>query len=174
MFFLQMSGFPGSGKSTLSREIAKRTGALIIDHDITKSAMIKSLGSMKLDSKDLGKVSYEVDWAYIEFYLSQGYDVILDSPCLYSEMIEKGLYLSRKYQARYKYVECYLNDYSEISYRLRNRSRMASQISEAHKESFNHFIDASKRPSDHKYLIVDTSNPLEVYFDEVICYLDEV
>lgn len=34
MFFLQMSGFPGSGKSTLGRLIAKHTNAIVIDHDI--------------------------------------------------------------------------------------------------------------------------------------------
>jgi len=34
MFFLQMSGFPGSGKSTLSRIIANETGAVIIDQNL--------------------------------------------------------------------------------------------------------------------------------------------
>ena len=43
MFFLQMSGFTGSGKSTLARQISKITGAVIIDHDIVKSALLKSL-----------------------------------------------------------------------------------------------------------------------------------
>jgi predicted kinase len=28
MFFIQMAGFPGAGKSTLAREIGKRTGAV--------------------------------------------------------------------------------------------------------------------------------------------------
>jgi predicted kinase len=34
-----MSGFPGSGKSTLAKQIAKRTNAVIIDHDVVKSAL---------------------------------------------------------------------------------------------------------------------------------------
>lgn len=38
-----MSGFPGSGKSTVSKYIAKLTGAVIIDHDVLKSALLKSL-----------------------------------------------------------------------------------------------------------------------------------
>lgn len=41
-----MSGFPGSGKSTLARQIAKLTGAVIIDHDIVKSALLIILTQM--------------------------------------------------------------------------------------------------------------------------------
>lgn len=51
MFFVQMSGFPGSGKSTLSRQIAKRTGAVIVDHDIVKSALLHSIDDSPIDAK---------------------------------------------------------------------------------------------------------------------------
>lgn len=37
-----MSGLPGSGKSTLSREIARRLDAVIVDHDVTKTALLES------------------------------------------------------------------------------------------------------------------------------------
>lgn len=48
MFFLQMSGFPGSGKSTLSREIARRLDAVIVDHDVTKTALLESTSQHRL------------------------------------------------------------------------------------------------------------------------------
>lgn len=67
-----MSGFPGSGKSTLSRQIAKRTGAVIIDHDIVKSALLTSLKDFSIDEKIIGKVAYNIDWSLIDFHLSQG------------------------------------------------------------------------------------------------------
>lgn len=63
MFFLQMSGFPGSGKSTLSREIAKMTGAIIIDHDIVKSALLESFEVDDIDTRVAGKISYDIEWA---------------------------------------------------------------------------------------------------------------
>lgn len=56
MFFVQMSGFPGSGKSTLSREIAKRTGGVVIDHDIVKSALLHSIKGTPLDGKIAGNI----------------------------------------------------------------------------------------------------------------------
>lgn len=175
MFFLQMSGFPGSGKSTLARVIAKNTGAVIIDHDIVKSAFLQSCEGA-IDTKAAGRISYDIEWALIEFHLSQGHSVILDSPCFYVEMLDKGMSRSRKYGAKYKYIECYLNDAEEIDRRLKSRERMLSQIQqvlddEVSEEYFKKWIDNSKRPSDSVYLTVDSAQPLESYIDEVMNYI---
>jgi predicted kinase len=171
MFFLQMSGFPGSGKSTLARLIAQKTGAIVIDHDIVKTALLESMEA-EMDAKAVGKISYHIEWSLIDFHLSQGFDVILDSPCLYTEMLEKGTYLSKKYSAKYKYVECYLDDIKEINARLKNRQRMISQIQQAPpEEAFKRIIDNSKRPSDFRYLVVDSSQPLDSYINEVLDYI---
>lgn len=59
--FIQMSGFPGSGKSTLSRKIAERTGAIIVDHDVIKSAVLNSVDTIQIDGKSAGKMSYNID-----------------------------------------------------------------------------------------------------------------
>ena len=169
MFFVQMSGFPGSGKSTLSRQIAKRTGAVIIDHDIVKSALLHSIEDIPIDAKLAGKISYNIDWSLIEFHLSQGQNVVFDSPCLYQEMIDRGIGLSKKYKATYKYVECYLNDFHEVNNRLKNRERMVSQISEVlSEEAFTYTIENSKKPTDYPCIVVDTGRPLESYIDKLL------
>ncbi|PDY48474.1 ATP-binding protein [Bacillus pseudomycoides] len=174
MFFLQMSGFPGSGKSTLSRRIAKSTGAIVIDHDIVKTALLESLETRQIETTDAGGISYEIEWALIDFHLSQGHSVILDSPCLYTEMLEKGMKLSKKYNVKYKYVECYLNNIEEINNRLKKRKRMISQIEKVEsEETFKKWLDGSKRPSDFTYLIVDSGKPLEDYIDKVMVYMNE-
>ncbi|PEE40728.1 AAA family ATPase [Bacillus pseudomycoides] len=174
MFFLQMSGFPGSGKSTLSRRIAKSTGAIVIDHDIVKTALLESLETRQIETTDAGGISYEIEWALIDFHLSQRHSVILDSPCLYTEMLEKGMKLSKKYNVKYKYVECYLNNIEEINNRLKKRKRMISQIEKVEsEETFKKWLDGSKRPSDFTYLIVDSGKPLEDYIDKVMVYMNE-
>ena len=76
MFFIQMSGFPGSGKSTLALEIANETGCIIIDHDISKSAMLDCVDEGLIDAKLAGEMSYNVDFALVDYYLSQGRSVI--------------------------------------------------------------------------------------------------
>ncbi|MBH9964931.1 AAA family ATPase [[Bacillus] enclensis] len=174
MFFLQMSGFPGSGKSTLSREIAKRTEAIIIDHDVSKTALLETPAGAEMENKTSGSISYHIDWSFIESMLSQGKKVIFDSPCLYDEIIVNGTDLAKKYQAKYKYVECYLNDFNEINRRLKNRERKTSQIKEVNSlDDFNRTLENSKKPADHRYLVVDTSMGLDTYIDEVMEYLEE-
>jgi predicted kinase len=171
MFFLQMAGFPGSGKSTLAREIGKRTGAVVIDHDVVKSSLLHSIDKGKIASKLAGQISYNIDWSLIEYQLSQGHSVVFDSPCFYDKMLEKGTELSRKYNVSYKYVECFLDDYTQINYRLRNRDGMISQFNEVNEEMFNYGIHNSKKPDEQKCLTVDTKQPLESYIHEVIKYL---
>lgn len=174
MFFVQMSGFPGSGKSTLSRQIAKRTEAVIIDHDIVKSSLLHSIEGAPIDAKLAGKISYNIDWSLIEFQLSEGNNVIFDSPCLYDEMIEKGTALTKKYNVKYKYVECYLDDMNEINLRLKNRIRMISQIKEIKSvDAFKYTIENSKKPSKGKSLLVNTRQPIEGYLQEVMNYINE-
>lgn len=174
MFFVQMSGFPGSGKSTLARQILQKTGAVIIDHDIVKSALLHSIEEVAIDSNLAGKISYNIDWSLIEFHLSQGQDVIFDSPCLYQEMIDKGTYLSKRYNVKYKYIECYLSDIYEINSRLKNRERMISQIKEIKSEvAFKSTIENSKKPFGYKYMTVDTGQPLESYIQDVMNYIYE-
>lgn len=173
MYFCQMSGFPGSGKSTLARLIAKNTNAIVIDHDIVKSALLESIDS-NIDVNIAGKISYHIEWSLIDFYLSQGQSVILDSPCLYTEMVEKGTTLTKKYSAKYKYVECYLNDMDEINDRLKNRKRLISQIGQiTSEEGFKHAINNSKRPANVSSYIVNSDQPLDAYLDEVIKYINE-
>ena len=174
MVFIQMSGFPGSGKSTLARQIAKRMHTVIIDHDIVKSALLHAIDEIPIDPGQAGKVSYAIDWSLIEFQLANGQSVLFDSPCLYQEMIDTGMKLAETYNVKYKYVECYLEDISQLNERLKNRERMASQIQEVNsEEAFNYTINNSKRPSTSKYLVVDTSQPVDTYINGVMDYINE-
>ncbi|ARU61314.1 ATP-binding protein [Tumebacillus avium] len=172
MFFLQMSGVPGSGKSTLARAVGKATGAVVIDHDIVKSALLQS-GPADLDAGRAGMMSYEIEWALIDFHLSQGQSVILDSPCLYDVMVERGTALAEKHHATYKYVECALDDIKEVDHRLRTRQRMISQNDRVPSEEvFRKAFAGSKKPGDVPCLIVDTSKAFESYLDEVLRYVE--
>lgn len=172
MFFLQMSGFPGSGKSTLAKEISKEFNAVIIDHDIVKSALLDSMTKSHLDLAASGKISYAIDWSLADFYLSQGFPVILDSPCLYREMIEKGLALSKQYKVKYKYVECIAKDVHVVNKRLKERNNMISQITAiSSEEGFYKTIENSAKPRDTMILQVNTLQHLEEYITEVISYL---
>lgn len=176
MFFLQMSGYPGSGKSTLARAIARTTGAIVVDHDIVKSSLLGAMES-NIDSSLAGKISYDIDWSLVDFYLSQCRSVILDSPCLYSGLLDRGTELAKQYHVKYKYIECFLSDHNERDRRLRARQRMISQVPGVPAEVKDTLLtiesSSMKRPAEARYLIVDTSQPLEAYIDKVMEYINE-
>lgn len=174
MFFLQMSGFPGSGKSTLSREIARRLDAVIVDHDVTKTALLESTAQHSLDPELAGRVAYDLDWALVEFHLSLGRNVILDSPCLYGVMIDRGLAMTANSGATYRYVECLVDDVDEINRRLRERERKLSQIGSVSPENFYRTVTANKRPAHMHTLTIDINRPLETYLPDVIAYLQGI
>ncbi|GLC31209.1 AAA family ATPase [Clostridium omnivorum] len=153
MFLLQMAGYPGSGKSTLSRKIAKRTGAIVIDRDIIKTSMINS----KVPDSIVADASYSVVFDLAEFYLGMQISVVIDTPCFYEDTLNNGISISKKYGASYKYIECRVEDYSIIENRIYTRDRLISQIGDTSMERFNNALDKSVRPMNGKFLIIDTS-----------------
>lgn len=172
MFFVQMSGFPGSGKSTLALEIANRTDCVIVDHDVTKTALLQSAEEEAIGENAIGKIAYNIDFALADYYLAQGKNVILDSPCLYEEVIERGTALSRKYGANYKYIECYLADFSEINRRLKSRQKRLSQIAEVKSaEVIQATLTHSKKLAPNDFLSVNSGEPLHNYINIVIDYI---
>lgn len=173
MFFLQMSGVPGSGKSALTKAIRDRLNVVVVDHDVTKTALLEKMGE-NITMEVAGQVSYHIDWSLIESFLSQNHNVILDSPCLYEEMIERGINLAKKYNSKYKYVECLNEDFSSVNDRLKSRNRKISQIENI--ESYDTFIKAvnnSKRPPNNNYLVVDSSKPVDSYIKSVVDYIQQ-
>ena len=170
-FFLQMSGMPGTGKSTLAKAIARRMGCVVVDHDVVKSALLRATGN-DLSSDQAGKISYAIDWDLIDYYLDQGHSVILDSPCIYDVALITGQRLAKKYGIPYKYIECQLKDMTQIDARLRRRSALLSQNRGVQSsEEFDRSFGSSKRPSNEPFLIADTSLPISNYFDEVLSYV---
>ena len=175
MFLLQMSGLSGSGKTTLAKAIARNTGAIVIDLDIVKSSILESFKG-DIDFKFAGKVSYDILFSLADYYLSQEHNVIIDTPCAYNELLERGTALCNKYNANYKYVEAYILNLEEISQRLKNRERHISQIFQidskiTNNDEYRELINIMKRPNNIKYLTVDTSQPLDSYLEKVVDYL---
>lgn len=170
MFFLQMSGVPGSGKSTLALEIAKRIDVVIVDHDVTKSALM----SAGIDEKTAGRAAYDVDYAYVNYYLSLGRNVIMDSPCFYDIQLERSIEAAKSNGALYKYIECYFNNLDGINRRLSERSGRISQLKSVDFdiEVFDNWLNNMKKPASD-YIVVDTSKPIQEYIECVIEYLSK-
>ncbi len=140
-YYVQMSGVPGSGKSTIARELASRIPAVVLDHDDTKTAILKSGVSPQM----AGRASYDVVKTLSSKILEQGFSVIIDSPCLYSELLEHGTRAASAFGAMFKYVECGLSDLVELESRLQSRDTKPSQI-QSLSQMFSH-AGAEPRPA---------------------------
>ena len=140
-FLLQMSDVPGSGKSTIARAVGAHFSAVVLDHDDTKSAL-----------------------------LGQRLSVIIDSPCLYDELLEFGQRIAMVHGVEYRYIECELVDVDVVGQRLRERVAKPSQIRSLDgeiehsglrynaRDLFEIWRVSMKRPASG-HLIVDTSTP---------------
>ena len=160
---------------TLTRQITKNITAVIIDHDIVKSSLLESFEN-DIDFKYAGKVSYNIEWTLIDFLLSQGHNVILDSPCVYDIMIEKGEALVEKYKIKYKYIECFIKSSDIIDNRLQKRERMISQVPQDFyrnmtQESYESSLGINKKHLNSKCLLINTEEPIETYINNVLDYL---
>lgn len=125
--FIQMSGAPGAGKSTVASLLAKTEviDAVIINHDLIKAFVLEH----NIAFDQASKFTYDLDWLMAGDLMQQGRNVIVDSTCNYDEALEQGIALAQRYGYEYKYVECRikLDDLDLIDERLRSRGGMISQ-----------------------------------------------
>jgi hypothetical protein len=107
----------------IARAVVRRHGAVSLDHDIVKSALLAA--GCRFD--DAGRTSYGVLLALADDLLRQGHQVIVDSPCHHDGLLVAGLRLATAHGLRYRYVECVTEDVDLLDRRLRARRALRSQ-----------------------------------------------
>ncbi len=166
-FLLQMAGWMGSGKSTIALAVGSSTGAVVLDHDTTKSAVI----SAGVPHPPAGAVSYEVIFDLARDLLDQGHSVIIDSPAVYEAIPARGMALATAASATYFFVECACPD-GVAGQRIELRHRRPSQVAEA-----EHAAEVRASPTRRPHrprkgaLVVDTTEPLIDCVAAVLAYL---
>ncbi|KAF2429271.1 hypothetical protein EJ08DRAFT_735043 [Tothia fuscella] len=124
-FLIQMSGAPGSGKTTLSTLLSKHINAIIIEHDILKTFFLNA----SFPWERATNLTYSMQWTLAEEMMKQDHSVIIDSTCNYEQVLKQGKKLAEKYGFEYKYVECRVRreDVGTLDERIRGREPLRSQ-----------------------------------------------
>ncbi|KAH6688027.1 hypothetical protein F5X68DRAFT_261328 [Plectosphaerella plurivora] len=176
---IQMSGAPGSGKSTIARLLRPSINGVIVDHDILRSSLIES-AIVPFDQA--AKQAYLLQWSLAHDIMKQGLNVIIDSTCNFQEILDMGSQLATQHDYAYWYVECKVRDINLLDQRLRNRKPMASQrtavdcppaaaqsarVDEDSHALFARWIESPCRPKDHVIAVDSTGDP-KTLCDEIL------
>ncbi|KAH7141306.1 P-loop containing nucleoside triphosphate hydrolase protein [Dactylonectria estremocensis] len=169
---IQMSGAPGSGKSTIAKFLAQSIDGVVINHDLIKAFFLQN----DIPFGQSAKLTYSLDWVLAEDMIRQGRSVIIDSTCNFDEVLERGTALASKYGYDYKYVECRVNDIDLLDRRLRDRVPMRSQrtavdnpppdssatlSADECRDLFKNWIENPRRPSGNIIVVDATNSPEE-------------
>jgi predicted kinase len=182
-FLLQMAGPSGTGKSTLARALAGRTGAAVLDLDVLKSVALDAGAAWDL----AGRLGYECSWAVADSLLAQSLSVVLDSPCRFHRIITEGTAIADRRGAAYGFIECALADPEELRRRLRGRPRLRSQMTDlgvpspdapadtfvAQVRAFGPAVLETKYPPG-PWLRIDTSRPVEDCLELALAYVERL
>lgn len=120
---VQMSGAPGSGKSSTAKWLAQRINAVVVDLDTIRSCLLED----GVSSQQAGKLSYNLLFTMANDFVSQRKNVIIDSVCNYGEVIHRGQMLAQEKKCNYVQIECQVNDVDIIDARLKSRTPLRSQ-----------------------------------------------
>jgi predicted kinase len=99
--FVQMSGAPGAGKSTVAGLLAPSVGAVVIDHDVIRSSLLDS----NVTFEEAAKHAYRLQWTLADVLMRQGFSVVIDSTCNFPEVLERGSSCARAHGYAYWYVD---------------------------------------------------------------------
>jgi len=124
MLVVQMAGRPGVGKSTIARAVGAHFDAFVIDHDVTKSALL----DLGVSWDEAGRIAWGLNFALAEELLRQRRSVVLDNPSHYPRVPERGVALASRFGATYAMIECRCDDDDEVERRLRSRPRLRSHM----------------------------------------------
>lgn len=181
--FIQMSGAPGSGKSTIARLLGQSIGGVVIDHDVLRSSLLEN----NLEFSQAAKNAYELQWALAQDVMKQGLSVIIDSTCNFQIVLDRGTELAKQQGYHYWYVDCQVRDVDLLDRRLRSRDAMTSQRtgvdsapaaavaangigeSEDSRAIFKRWIENPCRPEeDNNSVIVDSTGRPEMLRDHIL------
>jgi len=162
---VQMHGEPGSGKSTIARELARPLGAIVLDKDVIKAALLRT----GVAEAQAAPSAYEAFFGVAADLAAQGRSLVLDNPVYWPRIEEMWIAVANGHAAARVMIECVCGDRMELARRLAARNALESQprVPFAPRRASVDFEPASPR------LLLDTLRPIDENVERVLAYIAE-
>jgi predicted kinase len=160
-----MHGEPGSGKSTIARAIGARLGAIVLDKDVIKAALLR-VGTAE---QQAAAGAYEVFFAQARALTSAGHSIVLDNPVYWESVEGRWLEISEAAGSPKILIECVCEDRDELLRRLTTRDALESQP--------RTILNPDRHPgiAETQFeprLVLDTTRALDNLVAEAVAYID--
>jgi predicted kinase len=149
-----MRGYPGTGKSTVARQLAALLYAPLLDRDILRRAAVDHFG----DSPDAGPFAYKLLFELVREQLGLGLSVVVDTPLTYRRTYDRCLEIAQGFQATMLVVHCQCPPPVQKC-RLEGRKGQVSDFQITSWEEWERWKPRFEEFEDHG-CVIDTSRPL--------------
>jgi predicted kinase len=152
------AGLPGTGKSSLSRALARELKAVYLDKDTVKDCAMRVAAGLGVEQAErlAGALSYELLVDQARDNLTLGLAVVLDSPAAYRVFRDKIRALARDVSADLKLIECICTDEGMLRERVERRGATLPAYRTRDWATFERERGRFERLTDPR-LIVDTA-----------------
>ena len=167
-FLIEFGGLPASGKSTLARHLADRTGAVLLRIDEIEAAMRRH----NLTPDQTGITAYGVAHDIAASHLRRGFTVIADAVNPVIEARDGWRDLADASDARHAVIEVVCTDLAE------HRRRVETRANDVPGWIYPDWSEVEKRAAEYQprtddRLVVDSTRPIEACNREIADYVDE-
>lgn len=133
---LLLKGHPGSGKSTVAKQIAVDLQMALSDKDDSRDCLrAAETQHGSAEHWDLNALAYEIMFRVAETQLSCGQSVVVDCPLSKAQLYHTAFDIAQKHRAEVAVIECQPCDKVVWQQRLEARSQTDHGGSSSHKPS---------------------------------------
>ena len=158
-------GLPASGKSTISRNIAKNLKATSLSTDIIRKKLFKN----PTYTSEEKRIIYKAMLLVAEYLLRSDRNVVLDGT-FYKRSLRNQVYeVTKKTGAKLAIVECQASK-NNIKRRMGRRAGRKNDPSDANYDVYKK-IESDFEPIRRKHLVLDTSKSKQSNQEELVKYL---
>jgi predicted kinase len=160
MKLIIFSGLPGTGKSTLAESVGKHLSIPVFAKDWLEATLLRCELLPSNTDKPLGSAGYELLTTLAERQLTLGQSVILDSVAGTRSIQDAWGFLSKRYQAQLRVIECVCSDEALHRSKLSKRERHIPGWHELEWSDVEKVRD-SYLPWDREHLVLDMVDSFE-------------